>query len=213
MARLVDPARPSFASLAAGTPAARIGTALDAFRRRHPVRFWAGAAGLGLLIVAGLALRPTGATPAAANALDAFGSSTSAGSATSSLVVGAIDPVDLVVKGGLVVVLLFATLKVMRRLGGEAAPADARIRILETRTLAAKAQLHLVEVGGRQVLIGATPGRLVTLAELTADPEREAEAVEPARTIPMLEPSATILQPLDDSFAAALLHETGLAAR
>lgn len=170
------------AALAAGTPLAGIVTRLDAWRVRRPVVFWAVAAalavGAGIALSAGAARLP-GATPggqAARSALDAF-AAPSAAAATgtadagpaSSLLGGSIDPLDLVVKGGLVIILLFVTLRVLRRVQGGSAPLDARIRVIETRTLGAKTQLHLVAIGERHVLIGATPGRLVTLAELSAE--------------------------------------------
>jgi flagellar biogenesis protein FliO len=213
MARPIESPRASLPTVAAGTPAARVATILEGLRERHPVGFWAVASALGLAIVAALVLRPAGAPAAASSALDAFGSTAPAGSSGGALAGGSIDPVDLIVKGGLVVVLLFVTLNVMRRLGGGPAPADARIRVVETRTLAAKAQLHLVAIGDRQVLIGATPGRLVTLAEISGGMERQPEMRHGPSPAAARELPATIAQPLDDSFAAALLREAGLAAR
>jgi flagellar protein FliO/FliZ len=169
---------PSLAVLTVGTRLASFGLAIDMVRLRHPRLLLVAAGSLGLALALTLVGHPVGAggSTAARSALDALGgSATSATGAAiptdgsaSSLLGGSVDPVDLVVKGGLVVVLLFVTLRILRRVQGGSVPADARIRVIESRTLGAKTQLHLVAIGNRQVLIGATPGRLVTLAELPA---------------------------------------------
>ncbi len=163
-------------TLAAGTPLARPIARLDAWRVRRPLVFWAVAATLAVgtaiaALAGGAGFGLTGQTGGTnRSALDAFTTATTPTAvAPSSLLDGSIDPIDLVVKGGLVIVLLFVTLRVLRKVQGGSVPADARIRVIESRTLGAKTQLHLVAIGDRQVLIGATPGRLVTLAELAAD--------------------------------------------
>jgi flagellar biosynthetic protein FliO len=74
-----------------------------------------------------------------------------------------------VVKGLLVIVLLYITLRVLRRFQTGGASAGSRIRVLESRTIGPKATIHLVAIGDRQLVVGLTPGRLVTLAELSAD--------------------------------------------
>ena len=170
--------------LAAGTPLAGTVSRLDARRVRHPRAFIAaavalvGATSLALVLGGSGLLAPAVAGQANRSALDAFvagtvpspgGAATPGAASASALLGGAIDPIDLIVKGGLVIVLLVVTLRVLRRVQGGSLPADARIRVIESRPLGAKTQLHLVAIGDRQVLIGATPGRLVTLAELSAD--------------------------------------------
>jgi flagellar protein FliO/FliZ len=82
---------------------------------------------------------------------------------------GSIDIVDLLVKGLLVIVLLYITLRVLRRFQTGGPSAGSRIRVLESRTIGPKATIHLVAIGDRQLVVGLTPGRLVTLAELSAD--------------------------------------------
>jgi len=157
-------------TLAAGTPLARPIARLDAWRVRRPLVFWAVAATLAVgtaiaALAGGAGFGLTGQTGGTnRSALDAFTTATTPTAvAPSSLLDGSIDPIDLVI------VLLFVTLRVLRKVQGGSVPADARIRVIESRTLGAKTQLHLVAIGDRQVLIGATPGRLVTLAELAAD--------------------------------------------
>ncbi len=80
-----------------------------------------------------------------------------------------IDVVDLVVKGGLVVILLFITLRLLGRIQSGGAATGARIQVIESRTLAPKATLHLIAIGERRLVVGLTPGRLVTLAEFGDD--------------------------------------------
>jgi flagellar protein FliO/FliZ len=177
---------PSLAVLTARTRLAPIGLYVDTLRLRRPLLFWSAVGAIGLAVVLTLISGAVGsaAVQPSRSALDALGgASTSAtgaplpaGGSASSLLGGSVDPVDLVVKGGLVILLLFVTLRILRRVQGGSVPADARIRVIESRTLGAKTQLHLVAIGDRQVLIGATPGRLVTLAELTAD-ETDANAL------------------------------------
>jgi flagellar protein FliO/FliZ len=82
---------------------------------------------------------------------------------------GSLDIVDLLVKGLLVIALLYITLRVLRRFQTGGTTPGARIRVLESRTIGPKATIHLVAVGDRQLVVGLTPGRLVTLAELSAD--------------------------------------------
>jgi flagellar biogenesis protein FliO len=116
---------------------------------------------------------PESASGGSRSALEALGGGLGgATGATAQLPGGgtaSIDVVDLVVKGAFVVILLFITLRVLRRYQTGGSPANARIRVIETRTLAAKATLHLVAIGDRRLVVGLTPGRLVTLAELGPD--------------------------------------------
>ncbi len=79
------------------------------------------------------------------------------------------DPLDLIVKGLLVAVALYATLRVLRRVqGATGARADGLLNILESRTIGPKTQLHLVAVGERRIVVGQTPQGLVALGELDA---------------------------------------------
>lgn len=80
-----------------------------------------------------------------------------------------LDPVDLLGKAILVAALLYVVLRVLRRVQSGPAIHDARLVVLESRTLAPKATLYLVAVGDRRVVIGLTPGGLTALAELEAD--------------------------------------------
>ena len=80
-----------------------------------------------------------------------------------------LDLVALGSKAVLVLVLLVITLQVLRRAQRGRQPTDARLIVLESRTLGPKATLHLVAVGERRLVIGLSPGGLVALAELNAD--------------------------------------------
>ena len=74
---------------------------------------------------------------------------------------------DLVTKGALVIVLLFVTLRVLRRVqrGGRTSGAGL-LDIIETRALGPKVQIHLVAVGDRRFLVGQSAQGLVSLGEL-----------------------------------------------
>lgn len=77
--------------------------------------------------------------------------------------------VDLVAKGILVLALLLITLRVLRRYSTGANAPTARLIVLESRSLAQRATLHLVAVGERRLVLGLTPNGLVSLAELSAE--------------------------------------------
>ena len=53
----------------------------------------------------------------------------------------------------------------------------SRLEVLESRSLAPKASLHLVAIGDRRLVVGLTPSGMVSLAELDAA-ELEAEAAD-----------------------------------
>jgi len=164
------------------------------------VAFLVGLALLVLIAVGGIA----GAAepkPAARSALEAFGSpaapSGSTASAGAVVVVASAAPattpaaladdpafkgpdlLDLGAKTALVLVLLFVTLRVMRRVQNTApAKGTGTLSVLESRALGSKTQLHLVAVGDRRIVIGQSPSGLVALGELDA---AELPAVEPVR--------------------------------
>jgi flagellar biogenesis protein FliO len=119
------------------------------------------------------------------------------------------DLFDLGAKTLLVLVLLFATLRVLRRVQG-AGPAKGtgQLTVLESRPLGPKTQLHLVAVGDRRIVIGQSPSGLVALGELDA---AELPAAEPVR-----DPwSRADLLDVDAELEAQLAHElaTGRRAR
>lgn len=106
-----------------------------------------------------------------------------AGNATAGgLVAGeAVWPALLKMLAGLLIIIgvLYAGSALLRRLqfGGGGTKTGA-IRIKETRALGAKRMLCLVEVRGREVLLGVSPERIETLCQFEAPAESPAE--EPA---------------------------------
>jgi flagellar biogenesis protein FliO len=144
-----------------------------------------------------------GAQPSATDALTASGVGTAwnTGDAT-----GGINWLDLITKGTIVLVLLFITLRVLGRFGTGATKRGGLMQVLESKTLAPKASLHLVAIGERRLVVGLTPSGMVSLAELDAAEleSTEAEAAtadgRPADASGFA-PSAGVAQP---SFAAAL---------
>jgi flagellar biogenesis protein FliO len=83
--------------------------------------------------------------------------------------------IDLVTKGALVLILLFVTLRLLGRAQGTVAKKGSRMVVLESRTIASKASLHLVAIGGRRLVVGLTPSGMVSLAELDATELEDAE--------------------------------------
>jgi flagellar biosynthetic protein FliO len=106
-----------------------------------------------------------GAQPSATSALAAGGVGAAWGSGDAT---GGINWLDLITKGTIVLVLLFITLRILGRFGGGAIKRGGRMQVLESRTLAPKASLHLVAIGDRRLVVGLTPSGMVSLAELDA---------------------------------------------
>jgi flagellar biogenesis protein FliO len=93
-----------------------------------------------------------------------------------------LDPLDLVGKGVIVAALLYLTLRALRWLQAGPAVGTHRLEVLETRPLGPKASLHLVAVGERRLVVGLTPGGMVSIAELDAAELAAAELAAPAFT-------------------------------
>ena len=118
-----------------------------------------------------------GGQPAATNVLSA---STGVGSVWGSGdTTGGMNWIDLITKVTIVLALLFITLRFLGKMGAGAQKRGGRLQVLESRTLAPKASLHLVAIGDRRLVVGLTPSGMVSLAELDA---AELDAIEaPAR--------------------------------
>lgn len=80
---------------------------------------------------------------------------------------GGLDLFDLGTKTAVVAGLLYLTLRVLRRMqnGGRGNAGDG-IAVVETRSIAPKASVHIVSVRGRELVVGLSPAGLVTLADL-----------------------------------------------
>jgi flagellar biogenesis protein FliO len=89
---------------------------------------------------------------------------------------------DLITKGAIVLALLYVTLRVLGRNGVGAKKRGGRLEVLESRTLASKASLHLVAIGDRRLVVGLTPSGMVSLAELDAAELETEEAAADAST-------------------------------
>jgi flagellar biosynthetic protein FliO len=75
---------------------------------------------------------------------------------------------DLIAKVTIVLALLFIVLRFLGKAGNGAKKKGGRLEVLESRTLAPKASLHLVAIGDRRLVVGLTPSGMVSLAELDA---------------------------------------------
>ncbi|HEX7490716.1 MAG TPA: flagellar biosynthetic protein FliO [Candidatus Limnocylindrales bacterium] len=148
-------------------------------RRMAVIACVAGLAGVALIGT----MHPMAASGGQPTATDALTAATGVGTAWGSGDAGVgINWLDLVPKALIVLVLLFITLRVLGKVGGGTAKRGGRMQVLESRTLAPKASLHLVAIGERRLVVGLTPSGMVSLAELDAS-ELEAEAApvsEPA---------------------------------
>ena len=75
--------------------------------------------------------------------------------------------VSVVVNLGLIVLLIYGSLYLLRRWqGGNLARSARRIAVLETTRLSPKQALHLVRVGEQTLLIGASDAGLTLLSEV-----------------------------------------------
>ena len=173
-----------------GMPAGAITGGADTGAGMRGRRRWTSPARIGIASVAAVlcgiavvgAFSPSpvagggGSSPAAAG--------TAASTAAPSLIgaawggSGGIDPIDLITKGALVLVLLFITLRVLGRMQTSGPKRSGSLNVLESRTLASKASLHLVAVGDRRLVVGLTPSGMVALAELDAAELEEARTAE-----------------------------------
>ena len=91
------------------------------------------------------------------------------------------DGVELqvLVKLGVVLLLIFPTLWVLRRLmGGPAGGWRQSIHVLESRPLADGQRLYLVRIHDRHLLLGGSKQAVSLLTEIEAPPEPEAMAAE-----------------------------------
>ena len=131
---------------------------------------------------------------------------------------------DLGLKAGLVIVLLFVTLRVLKRVqgGSSARKGDQLLDVVESRTIGPKTQLHLVAIGDRRLVVGQTPSGLVALGELDAAelPLGDAAAILEALGVPAGEPAAArtrpepaAVRPTMTATAAALPATTDAARR
>ncbi len=97
--------------------------------------------------------------------------------------------VNVLIKFGLVIGLLYAILYVVRRWrGGVLVKTNHQLAVLETTHLSPRQALHLVRVGDQLLLIGATDQSLTFLADvnLPAGLEMKAEAVKKIEFAPFL---------------------------
>jgi len=100
---------------------------------------------------------------------------------------GALDLIDLATKLVIVLALLFVTLRVLGRMQATGARRGGRLQVLESRSLGAKASVHLVSVGDRRLVVGLTSNGMVSLAELKAE---ELEAADFAAELATQEAAA-----------------------
>jgi flagellar biosynthetic protein FliO len=175
-------------------------------RRIAAIACIAGLAGVALIG----SMHPTAASGGQATATGALTAATGVGTAWGTDSGTGINWMDLVPKALIVLVLLFITLRVLGKVGGGTAKRGGRMQVLESRTLAPKASLHLVAIGDRRLVVGLTPSGMVSLAELDAS-ELEAEEATASQSAAAIDaaahaaagPSAAGLAP-QPTFAAAL---------
>ena len=112
---------------------------------------------------------------------------------------------DLIPKVIVVLILLFITLRVLGKMGNGAQKKGGRMQVLESRTLAPKASLHLVAIGDRRLVVGLTPSGMVSLAELDATELQAEEAAAALATAGPAEFGDPIKQiPAQPSFGSTL---------
>ena len=94
--------------------------------------------------------------------------------------------VSVILKLGLVVALIYASLYLLRRWqSGAFDPARRQVTIVESARLTPRQALHLVRAGERLLLIGATDQSLTLLAEVEPRPaEAQPTPALPAARLP-----------------------------
>jgi len=175
--------------------------------------------------IVGLAILAAVAMIGALHPLSAAGGAQATAAATTSVSsgVGTVwgtdaasgDPnwIDLIAKGTIVLALLFVTLRVLNRSGVGAKKNNGQLKVLESRTLASKASLHLVAIGDRRLVVGLTPSGMVSLAELDAA-ELETEAATDPSTDGAAAPLANNVRPtLAASWSSAIWPIDAIAGR
>lgn len=99
---------------------------------------------------------------------------------------------------GIIYLFYYLSSRFFRTGGGQRA-AERHIRVVETRYLAPKKSLVLVEVGGEFLLLGSSGDRLNFIKQIDILEEIEVVSEEPARL-----PLATVFQGKLDAVAARL---------
>ncbi len=131
----------------------------------------------------GLGLALAGAALLGWLGLEAWAGARGAGAASAATALGApADPlgsggalVGVILKLGLVIVLIYASLYLLRRWqGGPLAARLKQVAVLETTRLSPRQALHLVRAGSQVFLIGATDQSVTVLAEVEPTPETAA---------------------------------------
>jgi flagellar protein FliO/FliZ len=115
----------------------------------------------------------------------------------------------------LVLLLLFAGAWAMKRVAGMTGRANTRLRTLASLSLGARERAVLIEVDGREVLLGVAPGNVRTLLvgdlpTLQGGVADGSPAGEGANAAPVTDPSRGAVQPdLKATFSAILRRSLG----
>lgn len=143
--------------------------------------------GRGLGRAAAVAAGALALLPGTASAADAVGGSVPG--------YGVLDWLNLAIRLALVVAVIWGAIGALRwymqRLHGSGPGSRGVVHVLETRPLGPNRALYLVHIGGRVVLLGATPERISRLSEVDDADEVASmiaiiEAGNEARTLPGL---------------------------
>lgn len=106
----------------------------------------------------------------------------------------------------LVIALIYGSLFLLRRWqGGWFSPAKKHITLIETTRLSPRQALHLVRVGERVLLVGATDQTVALLSEVTLSPEAQAAPAKIAPASPLF--AATLDQALNQPDPASLASQ------
>ena len=89
----------------------------------------------------------------------------------------------LLISFGIVIGLIYLSLYALRRFTSLSARGGRVMRTVESLRLAPRQAVHLIQVGDRTFLIGATDGGLQTLAEVELEPNSAGAQVTPAAPV------------------------------
>lgn len=110
-----------------------------------------------------------------------------------------LSALDVLLKLGFVIGLIYVSLYLLRRWQGQMTGRSTRqLRVIESLSLAPRQTLHLVRVGSQTLLIGATDQTLTQLGAVDLPPDPEPTPEKPAPTF-----SSLLAQSLPLAFSPA----------
>lgn len=119
---------------------------------------------------------------------------------------GPVGAIDLFVKLGIVVVLAYASLAMLKRYTVGATRSTSLLQVLDSTTLAPNRSVYVVRVGEKRLVLGVTQNQISTLAELEPEAPAASELPELTSDAYLDEAFSDELYP-DEAYPDALLAD------